>query len=193
MSQGLSRWSINPEVLPCKSLDMAGQKARHIGGSPLASFSGNSVVIASFIIFVVSIGVNTAFGVFFKPMLNDFGWTKAMTSGAFSLSWIMNGLLGIVMGRLNDRFGPRGVITFSGALMGSGYFLMSQISALWHLYLFYGVIVGVGMSGIWVPAMSTIARLFVDKRGIITAIVMVGGGIGALAAPPAANWLISQF
>ncbi len=49
------------------------------------------------------------------------------------------------------------------------------------------------MSGIWVPAMSTIARLFVDKRGIITAIVLVGGGIGALAAPPAANWLISQF
>jgi MFS family permease len=70
---------------------------------------------------------------------------------------------------------------------------MSHISALWHLYLFYGVFVGVGMSGIWVPAMSTIARSFGDKRGIITAIVMVGGGIGALAAPPAANWLISQF
>ncbi len=130
MSRGLSRWSINPGVLARKSLDMDGQKARHIGGPPLASFSGNSVVIASFVIFVVSIGVNTAFGVFFKPMLNDFGWTKAMTSGAFSLSWVMNGLLGIVMGKLNDRFGPRGVITFSGALMGSGYFFMSQISAL---------------------------------------------------------------
>ena len=159
----------------------------------MAPFSGNSVIIASFIIFLVSIGVNTAFGVFFKPMLNDFGWTKAMTSGAFSLSWVMNGLLGIAMGRLTDKFGPRGVITFSGALMGSGFFFMSHISALWHLYLFYGVFVGVGMSGIWVPTMSTIARSFGDKRGIITAVVMVGGGIGALAAPPVANSLIAQF
>jgi MFS family permease len=169
------------------------QNSRHIGGAPLAPFSGNSVIIASFIIFLVSIGVNTAFGVFFKPMLNDFGWTKASTSGAFSLSWVMNGLLGIAMGRLTDKFGPRGVITFSGALMGSGFFFMSHISALWHLYLFYGVFVGVGMSGIWVPTMSTIARSFGDKRGIITAVVMVGGGIGALAAPPVANSLIAQF
>ena len=39
----------------------------------------------------------------FRTDLNDFGWTRAMTSGAFSLSWVMNGLLGIVMGRRHDR------------------------------------------------------------------------------------------
>ena len=161
--------------------------------TPLAPYSGNSVIISSFIIFVVCMGVNSAFGVFFKPLLNDFGWTKAMTSGAFSFSWVMHGFLAIVMGRLNDRFGPRGVITFSGALIGSGYFFMSHISVLWHLYVLYGICIGVGMSGIWVPVMSTVARSFGDKRGLITAIVMVGGGLGSLVAPPVANSLIVRF
>lgn len=151
------------------------------------------MVLAAFCIFVASVGVYTAFGVFFKPMLNDFGWSKAMTSGAFSLSWVVNGLLGIAVGRLNDRFGSRGVITLSGLFLGLGYVLMSQVSSLWQLYLFYGIIIGAGMGGIWVPIMSTIARSFVAKRGVVTAIVMVGGGTGALIAPPVANWLITKL
>jgi MFS family permease len=159
----------------------------------LSLLPGNRVVAAAFLIFLGAMGANTAFGVFFKPMLNDFGWTKALTAGAFSLLWIVNGIVGIAMGRFNDRFGSRGVITLSGLLLSSGYVLMSQVSAVWHLYLFYGVIVGTGMSGIWVPVMSTVARSFGDRRGIMTAIVMVGGGTGTLVAPPISNWLISLF
>ena len=185
--------SINSERRIACPFRTDGQTSQHIGDPSLPPSSGYGVIIASSIIFAAGIGVNTAFGVFFKPMLNDFGWTKAMTAGAFSFSWVMHGLLGIVMGRLTDTLGPRGVIAFSGALIGTGYFFMSHVSALWHLYLLYGVGVGVGMSGIWVPVMSTIARSFGDRRGIITAIVMVGGGIGSLAAPPVANLLITRF
>ena len=60
---------------------------------------------------------------------------------------------------------------------------MSQISALWQLYLFYGVIVGIGMSGIAVPQMSSVARWFVTRRSMMTGIVMAGMGIGGLIAP----------
>ena len=167
--------------------------SQHIGGASLSPFSGNRVIAAAFLIFLGTMGSNTAFGVFFKPMLNDFGWTKALTSGAFSLLWIIHGVAGIAMGRFNDRFGSHGIITISGLLLASGYLLMSQARAVWHLYLFYGVIIGIGMSGIWVPTMSTIARLFGERRSIVTAIVMVGGGIGTLVAPPVSNGLISLF
>ncbi len=134
-----------------------------------------------------------AFGVFFKPVITEFGWTRALTSGAFSLSMIMQGLLGIVMGGLNDRFGPRRVMTFCGFFLGLGYLLMSQISALWQLYLFYGVIIGTGMGGSWVPLLSTVARWFVKRRTIMTGIVVTGGGIGGLVGPPVTNWLISTY
>jgi len=134
-----------------------------------------------------------AFGVFFKPVITEFGWTRALTSGAFSLSMVMQGLLGIVMGGLNDRFGPRRVMTFCGFLLGLGYLLMSQISAVWQLYLFYGVIIGTGMSGSWVPLLSTVARWFVKRRTIMTGIVVTGSGIGGLVGPPVSNWLISTY
>jgi len=134
-----------------------------------------------------------AFGVFFKPVITEFGWTRALTSGAFSLSMIMQGLLGIVMGALNDRFGPRRVMTFCGFFLGLGYLLMSQITSVWQLYLFYGVIIGTGMGGCWIPLLSTIARWFVKRRTIMTGIVVTGGGIGGLAGPPLSNWLISTY
>ncbi len=134
-----------------------------------------------------------AFGVFFKPVLEDFGWTRALTSGAFSLSWIVHAALAIAMGSLNDRFGPRLVVTLSGLLLGLGYLLMSQTSALWHLYLFYGVIIGAGMSGGFVPLTSTVARWFARKRNIMTGIVVAGTGVGALIGPPLAARLIYAY
>jgi len=138
-------------------------------------------------------GVYYAFGVFFKPVLDEFGWTRAMTSGAFSLSSIVMGLLAIAMGLLTDKFGARLVMTVCGLLVGLGYFLMSQISAIWHLYLFYGILVGAGMGGSFVPMATAVARWFVEKRSVMTGIVTAGIGIGALVGPPMATAFIAAY
>ncbi len=138
-------------------------------------------------------GTYFAFGVFFKPVLTEFGWTRALTSGAFSLSMIMHGVMGIVMGILNDRLGPRIVLSLCGFLIGLGYLLMPLISTVGQLYLFYGVIVGTGLGGVWVPLLSTVARWFVNRRSTMTGIVVAGSGIGTLISPPVANWLISTY
>jgi len=91
-------------------------------------FYGYIVVIAAFFIMVMSWAAYNSFGIFFTPLLEEFGWNRAVTSGAFSLSIFIYGILGIVVGALNDRFGPRVVLTFCGILLGLGYLLMSQIS-----------------------------------------------------------------
>ena len=116
-----------------------------------------------------------------------------MTSGAYSLCTIMNGLLAIVMGGLTDKLGPRLVMTVCGICLGLGYYLMSQLEAIWQLYLFYGVIIGIGMSGGFIPLVSTVVRWFVDRRGVMTGIVAASTGAGALIGPPVANLLISKF
>jgi MFS family permease len=151
------------------------------------------VAVAASCIIAATFGAYLAFGVFFKPLLTEFGWTRGLTSGAFSLSMVMGGLLGIVMGGLTDRLGPRRVLTLCGFFLGLGYLLMSRVNAAWQLYLFYGVIVGVGMSGILVPLLSTVARWFVRRRSMMTGIVVSGTGIGTLIGPPVANWLISTY
>ena len=156
-------------------------------------FYGYIVVAAAFLIMGVILGAHNTFGVFFKPVLTEFGWTRAMTSGAFSLSVIMGGLLGIIMGGLNDKFGPRLVMTLCGFLLGLGHLLMSQIGTLWQFYVFYGVIIGTGMGGAFVPLLSTVARWFVKRRGMMTGIVSAGEGAGMLILVPLANWLIATY
>ena len=123
-------------------------------------FYGYVVVLAAFVIMMVTYGAVFTFGVFFKPLLAEFGWTRATTSTAYSLSVFLHGLFYIVMGRLNDRFGPRIVLTVSGFFLGLSYLLMSQISAVWQLYLFYGVLTAIAISG-YVPLPSTVATWFV--------------------------------
>jgi len=170
--------------------------SQEVGQSPGAGpgfFYGYIVVAAAFCIMVVIWSTFLTFGVFFKPVLSEFGWTRAVTSGAFSLSMVMQGLLGIAMGWLTDRLGPRLVMTICGVLLGLGYLLMSQIGTVWQLYLFYGVIVGIGMSGAWVPLLSTIARWFNKRRSMMTGIVVAGNGVGNLIGPPVASWLISTY
>ncbi len=172
---------------------MASQEIRQPFGNESGFFYGYFVVGASVLIMSIMWGVYYAFGVFFKPVLNEFGWTRAMTSGAFSLASIVNAFLAIAMGGLTDRFGPRTVMTLCGLLLGVGFFLMSQISAVWHLYLFYGILVGAGMSGAFIPLLSTVARWFVKRRGVMTGIVAAGSGVGILIGPPWAIRLISIY
>ncbi len=156
-------------------------------------FYGYAVVALVFCIMLLSWGIFLTFGIFFEPMLTEFGWTRATTSAAFSISILVMGLLGFNVGRLTDRFGPRLVMTGSGLLLGLGLLLMSQISAVWQLYLFFGVIIGIGMSATFVPANSIIARWFVKRRGMMTGIVLSGSPLGTMIMPPIARWLISLY
>jgi len=156
-------------------------------------FYGYIIVGAAFVVMVLVWGTFYSFGVFFKPVLIEFGWTRAMTSGAYSLSFVLYGLLGIVMGGLTDRFGPRLVVTVCGFLLGLGYLLMSQVSTIWQLYLFYGVMVGIGITAGFVPVASTVARWFVKRRGLMTGVMLAGAGVGQVIVPPVATQLISVY
>jgi len=156
-------------------------------------FYGYIIVIAGFIITLAVYAVQYAFGVFFKPMINEFGWTRALTSGAFSLSWIVQGVVAVIMGKVCDTLGPRIVITICGFLIGISYMLMSQINNAWQFYLLYGVLGGAGISGIVIPLGSTIARWFVKRRNLMTAFTFLGVSVAVLIGAPISEMLITKY
>ncbi|MDD4877113.1 MAG: MFS transporter [Dehalococcoidales bacterium] len=156
-------------------------------------FYGYIILLVSFVILMIVWGTQFSFGVFFKPVLNQFDWTRTATSGAYSLSMVLNGFFGIFAGRLSDRFGPRLVVTVCGFLVGLGYLLISQISAIWQMYLLYGVLISVGLAGMWVPLLSTVARWFTKRRGLASGIAASGIGVGTVIMPPLANQLITSY
>ena len=155
-------------------------------------FYGYVIVTACLVINLCLWGVFFSVGLFFKPMLNDFGWSRAITSGPISVSWVVGGALGITAGGLNDRFGPRLLVMIGGLLFGLGCILMSQIHDTWQIYVYYGLLVGAGL-GLPVPLMSTVSRWFVKRRTVMTGVLMTGSGFGGIIMPPIANWLILSY
>ena len=156
-------------------------------------FYGYLIVAACFGIQAIGIGTHVTFGIFFKPLLTEFGWPRATLSGAHSLAFFMSGLLAVFLGRMNDRLGPRIVMTVTAFLLGLGLILMSRLSAAWQIYLFYGILFGMGLSSADVIALSTTARWFMRRRGMMTGIVKVGSGAGQVLIPLAASVLIARF
>ncbi len=96
-------------------------------------FDGYRIVAASFVIQGVVIGAMFAYGVFFRELEAEFGWSRATISGASSLAFVVMGVLAIVAGKLNDQIGPRILITVSALCFGVGYAAMSRLEAPWVL------------------------------------------------------------
>ena len=156
-------------------------------------FYGYNIVAAGFVIQGVCIGAMFTYGVFFREFQAEFGWSRAMISGAASAAFLIMGAVGILAGRLNDRIGPRIIIVVSGISFGMGYLLMSRMQALWQLYLLYGLMVGIGLSTHDVITLSTVTRWFIRRRGMMSGIVKVGTGAGQLLVPLIATSLIAVF
>ena len=131
------------------------------------------------------------YGVFFRELQQEFGWSRALISGASSVAFFVMGTGAVIAGTLNDRIGPRIILTVSGVFLGLGYLLMSQINMPWQLYLIYGLCAGIGFSTHDVIILSTIARWFVKYRGMMSGIVKVGTGAGQFLGPLIATALIS--
>ena len=154
---------------------------------------GYAIFAACFLIEACGIGAYVAFSVFFKPLVAEFGWSRATISGATSLAYLMMGALGIMAGSLNDRFGPRIVMAVTGFVCAIGYLLLSQLNSAWQLYLFYGLVVGIGLSSVDVIPLTVTARWFVRRRGMVTGLVKVGTGSGQLIMPLLAGAFIMSY
>ncbi|MFC2009778.1 MFS transporter [Chloroflexota bacterium] len=155
-----------------------------------AIFYGYKIATAGFIIQAVGIGTYITFGVFFKPIIDELGWSRAALSGAQSLAILVSGVVGILIGRLNDKYGPRVLMSVTSLCFGLGLLAMAWLNDIWQVYIFYGILVGVGMSSINILPLTAIARWFVKKRGLMSGLVKSGTGFGQFAIPLVVGALI---
>jgi len=153
---------------------------------------GYVVVTVASIMMMMIWGTFNSFGVFFEPFIKEFGWTRAITSGASALNTMIFSILCVFSAGLSERLGPRWVMTICSILLGLGYFLMAQLASAWDLYLYFGVFVAVGMSP-YIPLLSLVPRWFTTNRGRMNAIVLSGMGLGIMIVPPITSYLISVW
>ena len=156
-------------------------------------FYGWVITGAVFINLAMAYGAQYSFGVLFPSLIEEFKWTRQSISGAFSLYNFMYSVLGVILGRWSDRFGPRIILIFGSIFLGVGIGLISQVQTPWHLYVVYGLLASWGMSASYITASPTVVKWFIEKRGLAVGVAQSGLGVGIIAVPPICGALIAAF
>ena len=153
----------------------------------LPFFYGWVIVAVAFVTMGVGVNARTAFSLLFPPILDEFGWERGVTAGAFSFGFLLSAGVSPLLGRLMDRHGPLIMLEAGVALTGGGLLLAAWVNQPWHLYLTLGVLVGTGSvclgytgQGLYLP------NWFVRRRGLAASIAYSGAGIGSIILLP---WL----
>ena len=158
-------------------------------------YYGWYMVSVVFIVSVVRIGFNGPFfGIFMKPMSEQFGWTRAMTTGAVTLGTVAAAGLAVVVGRVLDRYGPRWMVVGACILLGACYFGLSQIGSLVTLYLAYSLGRSTMQAALSPGIMNTVvSKWFVRRRATAISVALLGSFLGSVALAPVAQGIIDNY
>jgi len=155
-------------------------------------FYGWIIVGVAFVTMGIGINARTAFSLLFPPILDEFGWERGVTAGAFSFGFLASSVFGPLLGRLMDRRGPRVVVLVGVVLVGSGLLLAPLVRAPWHLYATLGVMVGGGSVCLGYTGQALfLPNWFVRRRGLAMGIAFSGVGVGSIILLPWAQRLIA--
>ena len=132
-------------------------------------------------------GGQFSFGVFMRPMTEEFGWSRGTLSAAFGVTYLISGLLRPIAGYLADRYSPKWVALAGVLIMGWMLAMISSVQALWQLYVLFaimsfGVTLGTG------PILTKIvSQWFMARRGLTLGLVSGAGSFGAMILVPATS------
>jgi predicted MFS family arabinose efflux permease len=134
------------------------------------------------------------FGVFLKPLADEFGWSREAVSAAFGIAAMMIALCSPLLGYLLDRASPRRVIVPCLIVFGCAFASLSLLTPqVWHLYAVFVILGAVGNGTAQMAYSRAVTSWFDRRRGTALAVVMSGGAVGAMVLPPAAQALIGTL
>jgi MFS family permease len=159
--------------------------------SPAPPYPALAVTVVSL---ALAYGVWYAYGVFLVALLREFGWSRSVLAGAFSLFTLVGGGAGPVLGALADRFGPRRLILIGGVLLATSLSADSLVTRAWHLYATFGLLTAVGVATAgWTPAVVMVQRQWKARIGLALGIAGSGVGLGIFLVVPLCQALIDAF
>ena len=129
------------------------------------------------------LGTVYAWSFFQKTVSETFGWSNSETAWTFSLAIFMLGVTASWGGQNLQKFGPRKLALIGAFLYAFGYiisYFALQNESLWLLYFGYGIVGGIGLGLAYVTPVATVSKWFPDKQGLVTGMVVMGFGLGAL-------------
>lgn len=129
-----------------------------------------------------------AFAVLSSGIVEDTGWSRTAVTGAFSTSLVVSGIVGMVLGRRLDRYGPRHIMTGSSVLATAAVVVIA-LAPTYPVFVAGWVVAGVAMAGtLYAPAFAALTRWGGGGRvRALTTLTLVAGLASTVFAPLAAG------
>jgi MFS family permease len=135
-----------------------------------------------------------SYAVFLVAFLEDFRWSRAEASLAYSASQLVAGASSPLVGALVDRLGPRRLVLIGGGLLTVGLLGSAYASALWQVVLLYGFVMTIGANClglvVFVPLLS---RWYAHRRGMAISVVQSANGFSRAVSAPVVQLLITAI
>lgn len=139
------------------------------------------VLIACFLALLVTGGARLAVGLTFRPIVDEFGWTRGTLGGAVALYMVVSAVATFLAGRMADRLSPRALLIGGTIVGGIGIALMSLVSQPWHALTLYGVVFAIGNGVASLVIVGVIVmRAYPGRAGIANAVAVSGMSVGQL-------------
>lgn len=152
------------------------------------------VVAVTFLIMLATAGAMGASGVILEPLQREFGWSNADISVALAVRLMLFGLMGPFAAAFINRFGVRPVVIVAVGLIAVGILGTMAMSAVWHLLLFWGIIVGLGTGMTALVLGATVAtRWFSERRGLVMGMLTASNATGQLVFLPLLASITQQW
>ena len=131
-----------------------------------------------------------SFSLFINPLNVEFGWDRAQISLATTIFTIGILFACPLIGLLVDRFGPRKIIPPSLLLLGLGLITLAFIETLWQFYLVFAYLGFICVGANSLAYIRLLATWFDRRRGLVIGLASSGMGVGLIAIPPFAHYMM---
>ena len=135
----------------------------------------------------------SSFGLYVRPLEEEFGWTRAETSLAFSAAVLSSGLTAPIIGYWTDTHGARPVVVLGVALSVAAFALLASTQSLWQFYVFYAIHATCRQMMFFLPFQALTSQWFRRRRGVALSILGSGFSLGGLLVVPLIAAVIGSF
>ncbi|MBR5015398.1 MAG: MFS transporter [Clostridia bacterium] len=150
-------------------------------------------VLVSDSLLLIFLGLVYAWSIFKKPLAAAYGWNDSQLTWTFTICMFMFCIGGFAGAQITKHIPHMTVTLVCAVLMGGSFALMGTMTALWQIYVLYGVIIGFTVGAVYNCVLATGNRWFPDKGGLVAGLLLMFFGAGSLFLSPLSNWLMASF